>query len=203
MRKKTYHHGDLKNALVTAGEEILNEGSVEALSLRQVAKRAGVSHSAPYAHFADREALFAAISAVGFEALYTRLNETLQAFQGDPAKALVEIALTYINFALERPMRFQLMFSGIVKDENKYPDLVIATHRTFALIENQAIAAQDIGLLRKGESDILALSLWSLVHGFVCLYMEGQISTGILNKGEVKKIVVALLSQVTLKPISL
>ena len=74
MAKKQYHHGDLKNALIHAGIAILAKEGVGGLSLRKVAARAGVSHAAPYAHFADKQALIAAISTEGFRLVYDRIR---------------------------------------------------------------------------------------------------------------------------------
>ncbi len=78
-KKKTYHHGDLKNALIKAGVEILAKDGVSGLSLRKVALRAGVSHSAPYSHFADKQALIAAISTEGFRQLYEKVSMVAEA----------------------------------------------------------------------------------------------------------------------------
>ena len=79
MRRKTYHHGDLKNALIKAGVEILSQEGVEGLSLRKVAQRAGVSHNAPYSHFPDKQSLIAAISTEGFRQLYGELDAAVSA----------------------------------------------------------------------------------------------------------------------------
>ena len=76
MAESNYHHGDLKNALIQAGVKILSKEGISGLSLRKVARQAGVSHAAPYAHFADKQALIAAISTEGYKQLYTRLKKS-------------------------------------------------------------------------------------------------------------------------------
>src|SRR6185369_5283320 len=100
-KKKTYHHGDLKNALIQAGVEILAKDGVGGLSLRKVALKAGVSHSAPYAHFTDKQALIAAISTEGFRQLYERISAAAEKFKNQPTRQLIEVAWAYLQFALD------------------------------------------------------------------------------------------------------
>jgi AcrR family transcriptional regulator len=92
LKKKTYHHSDLINALIQAGVEILAEDGVSGLSLRKVALKAGVSHSAPYAHFMDKQALIAAISTEGFRQLYERVSGVTEKYQSQPSTQLIEVA---------------------------------------------------------------------------------------------------------------
>src|SRR5687767_2459609 len=106
IKKKTYHHGDLKNALINAGVDILAKDGVGGLSLRKVALKAGVSHSAPYAHFADKQALIAAISTEGFRQLYENINTAAQKYKDQPTKQLAEVGWAYVQFALDERDRF-------------------------------------------------------------------------------------------------
>src|SRR6266542_1859848 len=100
LKKKTYHHGDLKNALIKAGVEILAKDGVSGLSLRKVASKAGVSHTAPYSHFADKQALIAAISTEGFRQLYEKVSAVAEEYKTKPSRQLVEVAWAYVQFAL-------------------------------------------------------------------------------------------------------
>src|SRR5512141_807362 len=100
MPPKKYHHGDLENALIKAGVEILAKEGLGGLSLRKVAKRVGVSYAAPYAHFKDRQSLIAAISTEGFKQLYAALDAAASAHADDPKQQLVDAALAYVQFAL-------------------------------------------------------------------------------------------------------
>ncbi len=91
-QKSKYHHGDLKNALIEAGIDILAQDGVGGLSLRQVARKAGVSHAAPYAHFSNKQALIAAISTEGYKKLYATLSGAALKYESNPARQRVETA---------------------------------------------------------------------------------------------------------------
>lgn len=197
MIKNQYHHGDLKNALIRAGAEILYEEGVGALTLRKVAARAGVSHSAPYAHFTDKQALIAAISTDGFQKLFDLLSGTMALHRDDPAALLLEVAWSYLQFAQEDPARFKVMFSGILKEEHQYPELVAMSHKTFSLVVELVTLGQQAGLLHPGAQDAIAVSVWSLVHGFSALIVEGQISRSILQKSSQKDLLRQVLNQIT------
>ena len=110
MPRKNYHHGDLKNALIKVGIQILSKEGLGGLSLRRVAKKAGVSHTAPYAHFADKQALIAAISTEGYHQLYKQLTAAVETNHVNPQNMLVEVGWAYVQFALKDPELFKVMF---------------------------------------------------------------------------------------------
>ena len=198
-KKKTYHHGDLKNALIKAGVEILAKDGVSGLSLRKVAKRAGVSHAAPYAHFVDKQALIAAISTEGFRQLYERVNAVAEKYKGQPSRQMVEAAWTYVQFALDDRDRFKVMFSGVLEKEKDYPEFVAEAHRNFQLVKMIIEANQAAGVLRSGPSDLAALSAWGIIHGFILLLLEGQISHTILERAGLRELVEFQLGQIMVK----
>src|SRR6266478_9089319 len=103
QKPKPYHHGDLRHALIQAGLEMLAEGGAAALDLRKVARKAGVSHAAPYRHFADKQALIAAINEEGFHRLAERIQHALQEVPDDAFEQLFGIARAYVQFAQENP----------------------------------------------------------------------------------------------------
>ncbi|MBN2547989.1 MAG: TetR/AcrR family transcriptional regulator [Anaerolineales bacterium] len=202
MPRSSYHHGDLKNALIQAGTEILSTEGVSALSLRRVASKAGVSHSAPYAHFADKQALIAAISTEGFRLLYKRLLAEVEADRDDPTRMLVEVAYAYLMFARAMPAYFKIMFSGILEKEQEYPDFVDLSKKNFQLLVGLVQQCQSAGLLQAGAPEVLAVSIWSLVHGFTALLLERQIPGAILDQYELKALLIQALNQITLVDIS-
>lgn len=198
MTLTPYHHGDLKNALIQAGIEILSQEGLQALSLRRVARRAGVSHSAPYAHFADKQALIAAISTEGFRQLYDQLAAAVQQSQGDPLQQLVQATGVYCDFALADSAHFKIMFSGVLEMEDDYPDFVDISLKNFNLVIEIVENCQQAGILKPGPAEELAVTVWGLVHGVVSLMIEGQVSETILTRLGPQKMLVSALNQITI-----
>ena len=193
MSATTYHHGDLKNALIKAGVEILEEEGIGGLSLRKVAKQAGVSHAAPYSHFADKQALIAAISTEGFKQLYVQIESVHETYREDPETLLIETAWTYVQFALNAPDRFKLMFSSVLEKEKEYAEFVEISQENFSQLVKIVEKCQQAGILKSGASDVVAVSVWSTVHGFTSLLLEGQISHTVLEKASLKDLLVLIL----------
>lgn len=159
---RTYHHGDLRAALLEAAGELLAEAGVAAISLREVARRAGVSHSAPYRHFPDRDALLAALATQGFDQLAQRM-------QRQSAAGLAALGQCYVAFALEQPGRFSLMFGGVA-DKSRYPQLQEAAQLLY-----QQLGASVQALVPPQDQATANLAAWSLVHGLAKLFLEGQL----------------------------
>lgn len=193
--KKGYHHGDLKNALIRAGVEILAEQGVGGLSLRQVALRAGVSHAAPYAHFADKQSLIAAISTDGFRRLYEKLAETASANRLDPRRQLFETAAAYLEFAAEDPAHFKIMFSGILEQEKDYPEFVDASKKNYELLVGIVQSCQAAGVLPPDPAELTAVSIWATVHGLAALSIEKQIPHTLLENRSPGEILRAALQR--------
>jgi AcrR family transcriptional regulator len=153
-----YHHGELRPALLRAAARVLEKEGPAALSLRGLARRAGVSHNAPYRHFADREALLAALAADGFRLLG-------EALAGASGRAMGE---AYVRFALEHPQRFRLMFGGHLSMARHRELGEAAAHPYQALLD--AFRTQP----SIAEPEKAAAAAWSLVHGLAHLLLEGQ-----------------------------
>lgn len=152
----TYHHGDLRRALLRAAGKRLEKQGIAALSLREAARRTRVSHNAPYRHFADREALLAALAAQGFGMLG-------QAMHGQTGRGMGE---AYVRFALQHPQRFRLMFGGQIALE-KHPQLRAAASGAFDQLQT---AFSGYG----GDARSAAVASWSLVHGLCHLILDGH-----------------------------
>jgi AcrR family transcriptional regulator len=173
VKKKTaYHHGDLRRALVVAALKLVEQGGASAVTLREVARMAGVSHQAPYRHFPDRAALLAVVAEEGFRALHTELVEATRAAPNPPA-ALRAFGVTYVLFAVAHPAHFRVMNSAEASSSEN-PALVAASDAVFvALTQHIAEARGD----SPGAQSTLeyALAGWSTVHGLASLLVEGQL----------------------------
>ncbi len=198
MAESNYHHGDLKNALIAAGVEILAHEGIGSLSLRSVARRVGVSHSAPYAHFADKQALIAAISTEGFRRLHNQMEEAIRGEIGNPARQLTACGKAYIRFATEQHDIFKIMFSSIIDKEKEYADFVETSQATFHLLVKMVEDCQAAGVLRPAPAELLAVTIWSQVHGLVSLALERQISHYMLDEYQLENILHFTLSQFAL-----
>src|SRR5262245_57949686 len=128
LDEKPYHHGNLKAELLAAASALLDEGGAGAVSLRAAARRAGVSATAPYRHFADKEVLLAAVAAEGFRAF----GAALTAAASNPTP-LAAMGLAYVRFALAHRGLFRLMFGPGIPDRDRHPELAAAADRAFAV----------------------------------------------------------------------
>ena len=166
---RRYHHGELGPALLAAALSLLAEDGVEALSLRAVARRAGVSAMAPYRHYADKNALVAAVAAHGFVAL----GDALRAADGaaQPGRALVAQAVAYVRYALANPMLFRLMFGAKRPDALPDPALEAAGAATYAVLSRRVAAETP----PEQDRDARTIGCWSLVHGLALLFLDGEI----------------------------
>ena len=153
----TYHHGDLRAAVLAAAGELIEKEGIAGLSIREAARRAGVSHNAPYRHFPDRDALLAALATQGF----TELKEALENRSGR------ELGEAYVRFALAHPQRFRLMFGGLLALEN-YPELRAQAEATHGRLTS---AFAELG----AEAKFAAAAAWSLVHGLAYLILDGHL----------------------------
>jgi AcrR family transcriptional regulator len=192
--KGEYHHGDLKNALIEAGIAVLAQDGVSGLSLRKVASRAGVSHAAPYAHFADKQALIAAISTEGYRKLYAQLRDAAEHDQDDPARQLVGVCWAYVAFALTDTAHFRITLSGALEKEKDYPAFVEVSKRCFAFVVTVVETSQAASILPQGPADLVAVSLWGMLHGLVSLVLEDQVSHTILDRLTLKELLLFSLN---------
>jgi AcrR family transcriptional regulator len=164
-----YHHGDLRNALIEAGLEILAQEGANALSLREVARKAGVSHAAPYRHFADKEALIAAIAAEVGSKLTPYLLKAIARFPDDYHAQFLEMGWAYVLFGLENPNQWKVLFSSFTTSEN------IPFREAFELLVDTIRKGQEAGVFVTGNPFSLAMATWAMVHGLAVLMIENSI----------------------------
>jgi AcrR family transcriptional regulator len=170
MSKPTasYHHGDLRAACVRAALELLEEEGTTALSLRAVARRAGVSPTAPYRHYSDRDALISAVAAVG----YRELADHLAAAHPSPStpEELAAVAVAYVRFALERPALFRVMFGEPCdRDTGERIAATTAISEYLGAIVARSFPGSDPGAM--------STAIWALVHGLAVLHLDGKLDT--------------------------
>ncbi|MFI7671965.1 TetR/AcrR family transcriptional regulator [Nocardia sp. NPDC049526] len=171
-KRKAYHHGDLRRALVDAGRALVQEDGVAGLTLRAAATRAGVSAAAPYRHFADKEALLAAVMTQGFG----ELAQALSAIEvDDPLLRLHAIGHRYLEFVAAEPALSQLMFGGSVADGDVHPELAAvrgSVRDTFAGAIGDAWRA---GAIRGPSVDAIMLTMRCVMQGLATFVATGEI----------------------------
>lgn len=171
VARSNYHHGALREALLRATLELIETEGIGAVSLRQVARMAGVSPGAPYHHFADRAALLTALSDEGFRHLTDRLIEA-QKTTPTPPQALEALLRAYINFARTEPAYFRLMFRPELKESHKSPTGSEAGETAFAILES---TVSECLQNKKADKTALTIAMWSLAHGYASLWLDGQL----------------------------
>jgi AcrR family transcriptional regulator len=173
--KNTYHHGDLRQSLIDAAIALIGEEGISDLSLRQVARRVGVSHSAPYRHFEDKEALLAAVAEQGFQSLQVVMETARQGIPPDLSQRLEAIGVAYIHFALAHPFHYRLMFGDYRYNLSKYSALAEAAQQSFMVLVNTIREGQMAGIFRLADPVDMARVAWSLVHGQSMLALDNKL----------------------------
>lgn len=174
-RRATYHHGNLPRALVDAALRLVETEGAEALTLRAAARKAGVSQAAPYRHFANKQALLAAVAEEGFRAMSQAMRRASTPHTADPLGRFRAQGLAYIEFATTHPAHYRVMFGRAMADKSAYPSLRAASGETFGLLVEAIRDCQRAGLVRAGDPEELALGAWSAVHGLSSLAADGQL----------------------------
>lgn len=181
MSKRPYHHGNLREALVEAAMLEVLERGVAGLTLRGVARRAGVSQAAPYHHFANKEALIAELCLRGFRALNDRLR-VARATTDEPVAQLRAMGEAYIAFAREQPARFRVLFGHYVEDKAEYEELLHEAESSFEILVSSIARGQALGAFRGDDPVTTSLGLWSGVHGAAMMLVDGAIEYDSLRK---------------------
>jgi AcrR family transcriptional regulator len=178
---RPYHHGDLRRAIVKAALEILRETQSLEFSLRELSRRAGVSHNAPYKHFAEKRELLAAVSAAGFEMLTRRMVRAIAA-HGSARDQLFAMLRAYIDHGVDNPALYRLMFGGYLTgvEHDRPPIELVEAEKTKTLLARLIVAGglgRTIPNTPRNERKIAGaiLACWSLAHGLTLLLADGLV----------------------------
>ncbi len=189
---KTYHHGDLREALIKAGRAILEKDGVEALTLRACARMAGVSHAAPHHHFAGINDLLAEIAATGFED-FVKILDKNAALSSSAVEKLKAMCRSYVAFARERPAVYQLMFGTAAPLASEHLQTTKVT--AWEQLANAVSAATG-----PEDKEAKALQVWSTVHGFSMLVISKRLPPMVDIPQMLKRVVDGLPPAIGAKP---
>jgi AcrR family transcriptional regulator len=171
-KKLAYHHGNLRETLIESAVQILVEGTVQDLSLRALARKAGVSQTAPYRHFEDKESLLAVLIIDGCKKLHAKMESAVAETDYPPAQ-LKGVGMAYYAFSVEFPAHFHLIFEQRDNcDKSKYPDLLECEqygHCIVELVVNRCLAMEGS---KKIDSELACMFAWSIVHGVSALMLN-------------------------------
>lgn len=171
-----YHHGDLPAALLAAVRDAVTDSGVSGVSLREVARRAGVSHSAPAHHFGSKAGLLMAFAAEGFRLLAEAIRgEAARQGGADAAAQVAAVGQAYVRFAVSHPAHFEVMFGpdALIPGDS---ELTVARKAVYELLIEAIGRARQAGRLPGHSPELVAISAWSLVHGLAALLISGRIS---------------------------
>lgn len=185
MPRRSYHHGDLRHALVVAAVELLETTSASALSLREVARKAGVTTGAPYHHFPSKADLLVEVACLGFAALGEELL-AVDASHASPEARLATRIERYVRFALDHGAHYRVMFAPELRESRELPRYELVARRGFdALVEAVAAVRPDAAA---SEARALARTVWAGAHGFVLLTLDGTLGALEGERGESARI---------------
>jgi len=168
-----YHHGDLRRALLDEALRTIQQDGVDALTLRTIGVRLGVSRTALYRHFTDKRALLSSVATEGFRLLTKRL---LNAWKAGGIRGFNAMGVAYIRFAMGNPSHYRVMFGGFVDDGPRDDDLMRESTAAFQALVDAIVALQQEGAVRKDDALQLAQFIWAVVHGVSMLIIDGQLA---------------------------
>lgn len=170
----SYHHGDLRNALIFEGRKLLEEVGLRDMSLREVARRAGVSEAAPARHFEGKDALLASIAQSGYDELAAG-RKAILASNFPPLDTMRRMMAAYIEFARNHAGIFYLMAGPKIIDRNAYPDLLRSSNDSFALFADSVCAFAKLHGWPKTRLQDVVISAWTVEHGLANLILANRL----------------------------
>ena len=173
-RADQYHHGDLRRALIEEALRTIRTHGVEDLTLRRAGARLGVSRTALYRHFSDKQALVAAVGREGFRMLRLALSDAWER-HGKGRRGFEAMGVAYVNFAVAHPSHYRVMFGRFIESCSKDPEFVEEATAAFQVLVDSLVAQQKAGLIRRDDPIVMARFIWSVVHGIAMLAIDGQL----------------------------
>jgi AcrR family transcriptional regulator len=184
-RAGQYHHGDLRRALIDQALRIIGRHGVGGLTLRAVGEALGVSRTALYRHFSDKQSLVAAVAREGFRTLGQDLREAWER-EGRGQAGFQAMGEAYLRFAVAHPSHYRVMFGRFVESKARDPELMHQAEGAFQALVDALVAQQREGLVRRDDPLLQARFVWSVVHGIAMLTIDGQLpgddSTTLFNR---------------------
>ena len=171
---KPYHHGDLRHALLDEALHTIQTRGVEYLTLRTVGERLGVSRSALYRHFADKESLLATVGREGFRMLRQTIADAWER-NGRGRAAFTAMGRAYVQFAVEHASHYRVMFGGFIESTAKDDEFVGEAKAAFEALVDALVEQQNSGTIRRDDPVLMARFVWALVHGTAKLVIDGQL----------------------------
>jgi len=188
-----YHHGNLRRALLDAAMELVRERGIDGFTLREVARRAGVSHAAPYHHFDDRAALVSALCEESFGLFATTFRQAVARTEGTHLDRIRAIGRAYVRFAFDDPARFTLMWRPELRTVGDDSPVDEAGLTSYQVLIDEVAAGQRAGEVVEGDLGLLSLSAWSAVHGLATLVVDGPLRDQVLTWSQAEPMVDAVL----------
>jgi AcrR family transcriptional regulator len=174
MPAKPYHHGDLRRALLDEALRTIETQGVEHLTLRTVGARLGVSRSALYRHFADKQSLLATVGKEGFRKLREALADAWEK-NGHGRAGFDAMHRAYLQFAVAHPSHYRVMFGGFIESAAKDDHFISEASGAFQVLVDALVEQQSSGDIRRDDPVLMARFVWALVHGTATLFIDGQL----------------------------
>jgi AcrR family transcriptional regulator len=184
-RAGRYHHGDLRRALVEEALRTIHTAGVEHLTLRGIGEKLGVSRTALYRHFSDKQALLAGVGREGFRMLRLALTEAWEE-HGKGREGFDAMGAAYVQFAVAHPSHYRVMFGRFLESCSKDAEFIQEATAAFQVLVDSLVEQQRSGLIRRDDPVLLARFIWSVVHGISMLVIDGQLR-GLDERGEALK----------------
>jgi AcrR family transcriptional regulator len=190
--RRRYHHGHLRRALLDSALHVLSKEGLAGLTLRSVARHAGVSEAAPYHHFSSKAGLVEALVAETFDQLAQALREAAQVTEGTPLEKLLAMGVAYVRFAVEHRASFQVLFRPELRqllrpqsdaDGIEHSPIDQAGRSAFQVLLGAIVACQQAGMVGAGDPLPLALTAWATVHGLAQLLLDGAVGAEMIPSG--------------------